>query len=84
MDVETKIKIEPKDIKKGDFIYFKVEPWFAEREGLARISKDDNDGIDQGFVSFVNEKSVFLPFCSIHERRDKWIPKKSFHVGICG
>ena len=78
MDEEIQVKIEPKEIKKGDFIYFKVEPWFAEKEGIARIFKDKNDGIDQGFVSFTNEKSVFLSFCSIHERRDKWIPRSVF------
>ena len=75
---EIKTKISPKEIKKGDFIRFKVPPWFAEREGLARIFKDENNGIDQGFVTSVTPKAVFIPYCEIHDRRDKCIPKSVF------
>lgn len=78
MNSENEVKISPNDIKKGDFIRFRVEPWFAKKEGLVRIFKDENDGIDQGFVSAVTDKSVHVPFCEIHERRDKWIPRRVF------
>ncbi len=75
---EIKTKILPNEIQEGDFIRFRVEPWFARREGLARFFKDENDGINQGFVSVVTPKSVIIPFCKIHERRDKQIPKSVF------
>ena len=78
MDNKNETKISATDIEKGNFIRFRVAPWYAKRNGFVRIFKDENDGVDQGLITGVSNKAVRLSFCEIHEIREIWIPKSVF------